>query len=234
MESSQKQLQKVGSSKTKLEKIDIEDEMRLAERLKNDYCDESGKETSPAKAAEILYQIGLIYRKRSPNKISLIKCVGLLNAALVRNPPNVDKIKRKLSKVCRDILKSAKATDQNIDLTKVAEQVKISFDELRNKVETFLESPDVAKIPPNATNETLRKLKRLKISAIKHINNIIAIKYKQIMADLSHFCEDVMGKPPCAYAIVGMGSLARKEITPYSDFEHISYYYVMIKTMNPI
>ena len=30
-----------------------------------------------------------------------------------------------------------------------------------------------------------------------------------------------MGEAPFAFAIAGMGSLARKEITPYSDFEHI-------------
>ena len=30
-----------------------------------------------------------------------------------------------------------------------------------------------------------------------------------------------MGDPPCKFSVVGMGSLARKEITPYSDFEHI-------------
>ena len=41
------------------------------------------------------------------------------------------------------------------------------------------------------------------------------------MADISQFCEDVMGKSPSEYAIVGMGSLARTKITPNSDFEHI-------------
>ena len=41
------------------------------------------------------------------------------------------------------------------------------------------------------------------------------------MADISLFCQDVMGTPLCEYAIVGMGSFARCEITPYSDFEHI-------------
>ena len=41
------------------------------------------------------------------------------------------------------------------------------------------------------------------------------------MSGIGQFCEDVKGKPPCEYAIAGMGSLARSEITPYSDFEHI-------------
>jgi len=30
-----------------------------------------------------------------------------------------------------------------------------------------------------------------------------------------------MGKPPCEFAVAGMGSLARNEITPYLNFEHI-------------
>ena len=40
----------------------IEDEFRFARERKDTCCDESGKETNPAKAAEILHQIGLIYR----------------------------------------------------------------------------------------------------------------------------------------------------------------------------
>ena len=41
------------------------------------------------------------------------------------------------------------------------------------------------------------------------------------MADLAAYCHDVMGNSPSRLALVGMGSLARKEITPYSDFENI-------------
>ena len=41
------------------------------------------------------------------------------------------------------------------------------------------------------------------------------------MAEISQYCEVIMGKAPCEYAIAGMGSLAREEITAYSDFEHI-------------
>ena len=40
---------------------EIEDEFIFARQMKDTCCDESGKEANPAKAAEILHQIGLIY-----------------------------------------------------------------------------------------------------------------------------------------------------------------------------
>ena len=49
----------------------------------------------------------------------------------------------------------------------------------------------------------------------------IADDYIGIMAVIAAYCEDVMGSAPYEFAIVGMGSLARREITPFSDFEHI-------------
>jgi len=60
-----------------------------------------------------------------------------------------------------------------------------------------------------------------KIITIKCIQQNVTVQYKNVMKDICQYCENVLGSPPCKSAVVGMGSLAREEITPYSDFEHI-------------
>ena len=202
------------------EEKDIEKEFAIAQHMKNVYCDKSGKEINPEKAAESIYQIGLIYKARSPDKVSLIKSVGLFNAAIIRNPSNKAQIKFDLYELCQHILQQAKAINWNANLIEKAEQIKYSINELRMDVKIFFQK-SVPKLSVNATRKEFQKLLSKKISAIQRINKTIARKYKTIMADVSQFCEDVMGKPPCEYTIAGMGSLAREEITPYSDFEHV-------------
>ena len=198
---------------------EYEQDMVLARQLKDRYCDQSGKETDIENSAKIIHQIGLIYRKRSPDKIALIKSAGLINAAIFRNPSNTSQIKSDLFELCRHILQQSDAKNQSADLIKKAEEVKASITGLRKKVNVFLTK--VPQIPNHATRQNVHTLIAQKISPIQQINKTIACKYKSIMADIGHYCENVMGKPPCEYAIVGMGSLAREEITAYSDFEHI-------------
>ena len=198
----------------------LQKELELATEMKERFCDASGKEKNVEKAAEIIHQIGLIYRRPSLDKISLIQSAGLFNAAILRNPPSVSQIKSDLSELCQHVLKQAKAKNQNADLIKKGQEVKISFNQLRAEVEEFLKTK-VPLIPNDATKNEKELLNAQKIAAIQQINKKTAGTYKLIMADLSRYCEEVMGKPPCKYAIVGMGSLARKEITPYSDFEHV-------------
>ena len=198
-------------------------ELILATSFKNNYCDETGKEIDPKRAAEIIHETGKIYRQRSPDKLSLIKSVGLLNAAIVRNPPNLLHIQNDLSLTCQHILQLAKADYQSANLINKANEVKQSFDELRNEVDHLLCMDDMSTERTDFDNEVASKKNRTasKVTSIQNINQKIAFKYKQIMADIGQFCETIMGRPLCEYAIAGMGSMAREEITPYSDFEHI-------------
>ena len=198
----------------------LEEEFTLAQQIKDSCCDDSGKETKPKKSAEIFHQIGRIYRKRSPDKISLIKSAGLFNAAIVRNPSNVDQVKSDLCELCQHILQQANADKQNANLIKQADKVKISINKLRKDARSFL-NKSLPEIHIKHSRNEYQKLMNQKISAIQQINKNIAAEYKKIMAKISKFCENVMGKPPCKYVIAGMGSMARDEITPYSDFEHI-------------
>ena len=197
-------------------------ELNLAELMKNECCDGTGKETQPEKAAKIIHELGKIYRRRSPDKLSLIKSVGLFNAAIVRNPSNLSDVKDDQFEICRHILKKANAKKQNADLVRKALEIKQSFNKLRVEIDQSLDNLEIQKtsiVTPQAKNKL--QLIINKISSVHKINQLIACKYKQIMASLGQFCQDVMGKPPCKYAIAGMGSLARSEITPYSDFEHV-------------
>ena len=199
----------------------IEEELKLAQQMKDDFCKVSNgkhQEAEPEKTAVILHKIGLIYRSRSPDKICLIQSVGLLNAAIFRNPFNVSQIKSDLNDFFRHILIQAKATVQSADLAKKACEMKASVNELRKEVVQHLKSNEMS---PRNNSGLIEFQKTKKIVNIMQLNKRISIKYTEIMADLSKFCEKVMGSPPCKYAITGMGSLARNEITPYSDFEHI-------------
>ena len=206
----------------------LEQELNLALQMRNAYCkfsDGKYQETEPKKAAEILHKIGLIYGKRSTDKIALIQGVGLLNAAIFRNPSIVVEIKSDLSNLCEHILTQAEAKLPKADLLQKACQIKELILKLRKDVSQKLHKPSRTNFTRQEQDETssrcVKKQSRKMLSRIQQMNNTIAADYKNIMGDLSQFCEEVMGKPPCKYAIVGMGSLARNEITPYSDFEHI-------------
>ena len=70
-------------------------------------------------------------------------------------------------------------------------------------------------------NKHSENLKQEKTKQIRDLQDKITTDYIKIMADLSDNCLKIMGKAPCKFIVVGMGSLSRKEVTPYSDFEHV-------------
>ena len=57
---------------TKKKMVDVDKEYKFARNIREKYCNNLGQETNPTKAAENFHQIALIYRNRSPDKISRI------------------------------------------------------------------------------------------------------------------------------------------------------------------
>ena len=125
----------------------------------------------------------------------------MFNAAFFRNPSNVSEIKSDLSELCRHFLKISNANNQTADLIKKREQVKNNANELRKEVWKFL-SIKVPKIRETSSTTKLTTLSKHQTLAIQELNKFIARKYKQTMAELSQYCDGVIGKAPCVYAIV--------------------------------
>ena len=171
------------------------------------------KEQNPKESAKLLHELGLIYKGRELDKISLIQSAGLLNAALVRRSDNEEQVRQDLIELHQIVVKHADA-NCNANLEEEASFVKEKFQSLRSEIRKDLE--DVKQLVD--INNVRAEMK--KIEKMTQIQNCISNEYVKIMAELSKRCETIMGKPPCKYALIGMGSLARKEITPYSDFEH--------------
>ena len=196
----------------------LESEDELVRRLKG-CCDQDGREIDLAKSTAIIHQLGLVYKNRSPNKICLIQSIGLLNAAIARDPVNVQEILKDLAEVCELILQLSGA--KKVDLIEKAKTVKISINTLRSEVVQLLQRFNTQQLNESMAEDKRKELEKQKISAVQDVSVFIHDEYKKIMAELTEYCEDAMGKPPCNYSLAGMGSLARKEITPYSDFEHV-------------
>ncbi|XP_076799868.1 uncharacterized protein LOC143444961 [Clavelina lepadiformis] len=153
-------------------------------------------------------------------RFALIRSAALMNAAIVRKPLNVDEIKNDLDKLHRYVLKLAKVQRDQFDVgAYVIEVVREKFKSMRE--ETKLALDKLNHIPDDVSSERAHELEMDKINRVKTLQDSIAANYTDIMNCVSDKCTEIKGKPPCRYCVAGMGSLARKEITPYSDFEHV-------------
>ena len=192
------------------------EENRIAKELKSLCENNRENEENVTQTGALLYELGKIRRIGNFDKLKAIQNVALFNAAIVRSPENKEKIETELKEICLEIIEKAKqvnAEQLDVDLVNVAKTLKKAIAEMRENVnKTF---------PQTSDEMILSYLEKEKILQIRNLQNKITTDYTQIMANLSDYCKGVMGEAPCKFAVIGMGSLARKEITPYSDFEHI-------------
>ena len=190
-------------------------ETSLAAQLKS-VCDEHGKEFDIGKSAPVFHEFGNVYRSKSPDKISLIRSAVFFNAVLSRQPHN-EKAMEDLKELCSHVLNLAGSKDQNLENISLKTQRMVA--ELRRETKKELLQLEI--IPVGLPVPQLATLKAEKTKIVQKIQFRISNNFLNIMDSVSKECIYLMGNPPCQYAIVGMGSLARQEITPYSDFEHV-------------
>ena len=202
--------------------LDLQEDNLALELQEN--CDRDKNEINPAKSAEIFHKLAAVYEKRQPENIKdrmicLIKSAALFNAAILRSPDNVQQIQEDLKAFCANLVHEANAEIQDVDLIKKAQSVAKLVKQMRDSID--LKLTQVSKCPEN-TSQSDRIVFEVEISKeVEKIQNQLATDYTDIMAEVAKFAEETMGKPPCEYSLAGMGSLARKEITPYSDFENV-------------
>ncbi|CAK8682860.1 unnamed protein product [Clavelina lepadiformis] len=194
-----------------------EKDLRLAEELRK-MCHEKGKENDPCASAEIFHQMGLLYKIKSPDKISLIRSAALLNAVISRQPSNQQLIDD-LQLFCTELLQTAGAEKMDADLMQISNQAAQMIKEMRDTAQQALSRLET--IPYDITIGEQNQLEVKKIHDIKLIQEQITQKYGDVMRYIAEKCIEIMGKNLSEFCIAAMGSLARSEVTPYSDFEHI-------------
>ena len=117
------------------------------------------------------------------------------------------------------MLQEADVKLKHVDLVLQAKDVAESIENMRNKVARKLQ--ELSEIPIGIEQDLKTMLETEKAKEVEKLLKVIACDYKNIMISVAKFTERVMGEPPCSFSLAGMGSLAREEITPYSDFENM-------------
>ena len=185
------------------------------------------QECSPKESGKSLHKLGLVYFDKSSCDVdlknrmrNLIKSAALMNAAIVRQTNNCKEIGKDLQKLCKHVLNISNASNKHADLIDKALEVQKSIVQMRD--ETNKQLKRISTISLKKVDQKFKTiLEGEKIFAMENLQNQITYDYKNILADVAKYCGNIMGEPPCKFAIAGMGSLSRKEITPYSDFEHL-------------
>ena len=193
-------------------------EDELAENLRKQ-CYPNGKEKDPKQSAETLHKLGKVYRTKSPDKQSLIQSVGLMTSALIRNPCNVSEVRKDLGEVCTHILELAGVHSGYENVSSVVTDIKQQIEAFREICDKKMNK--ISKIPDDADHLKLTKMQLKKIDEINDVQSFITKTYINLMQQICELCLSLLGEAPCKFAVAGMGSLAREEVTPYSDFESI-------------
>lgn len=184
-----------------------------------------------ARQSSALMKLGEWYTreaKTTGNCADFVKANGLFNAALVRMRMMKCELQEEvaLSRIVytyQAFLRVVTNSEVVASSEEVRDEIRRHKDFLedeRKKIKSRVEdiSTDFERNPRTGAEET-KKLWRVRGEKIYDVFGGIQDMLTNLVGTLIKECESVLGRAPCKYAIIALGSVGRMEATPYSDLE---------------
>ncbi|XP_019625557.1 PREDICTED: uncharacterized protein LOC109470898 [Branchiostoma belcheri] len=180
------------------------------------------------KEVEGLQKLGDVYKERGrqgEDGRDFTKATALYNAALARSDNDLTK---------DALVKSIKETERHFTQTftdhpyepspyELDKEHKQQLNKHRALVERELRAIDEKFDPKNYDSDDdddkVRDFEGHRADAVRAMFVKIAEDRKQFLQTLLLECIEVLGRPTCLYAVIGLGSQATQLVTPYSDLE---------------
>ncbi|XP_019630932.1 PREDICTED: uncharacterized protein LOC109474900 [Branchiostoma belcheri] len=179
----------------------------------------------------VLKSIGDVYLEKgrvSKDGKDFTKASALYNAALVRcadwdgRQSLVHRIKRTEKCFMRYVagVHDTAVSPRKDDIARKVQlqKIRVYCKEQLRTLSSRANCPYIYKDNPMESEEA-RNAERRRTEAVRSLYHYVTVKMKQFSADMVEECIETLGPVPCQYAMVGMGSICREEMTPYSDLE---------------
>ncbi|XP_078613333.1 uncharacterized protein LOC144883019 [Branchiostoma floridae x Branchiostoma japonicum] len=177
-----------------------------------------------AREADCLCRLGDVYverGKRTGEGRKFTQAAALYNASMARTDGDKQNMITKLRETERQFLRNTCNLDcEPCPYSSALDHIK-ELENMRNRVKSQLEIIH-GKHNPYQYDEDDPVVREVEIKRAEAIKNL----FKRITADRQEFiqvwtdeCIAKLGRPPCKYAFIGLGSQATELVTPYSDLE---------------
>ncbi|XP_078594145.1 uncharacterized protein LOC144871969 [Branchiostoma floridae x Branchiostoma japonicum] len=183
-----------------------------------------------AKVSFCLQRLGDVYLQlgaaETKDASMFVKSVALYNSALVRCKDAercqclVDSLKHAERKFLEGILSqdASQIASSRYSVDLEHKMVLQSIREMTREALAVL-NDNFNPYSPALTQQQRMDMEKERCIGVQAVFKEVHEALRQFLRKLLSECFDALGDPPCGYTIIGLGSFARKEMTPYSDIE---------------